>query len=145
MKALSKAEQQELLEHIANMDKRMGKNNQKFTAKERKILRTNRVGNAYRKLQDSKNNYLQWWCFQKTSCLITANRSDDNKGKPEWISDYDPPSTSYCCVWWSFWIYCSCHWSNSRWQHGSWKQFHRYNECTRGIWIAWNQQREALW
>ena len=71
----------------------MGKANQTFTAKEKRILLPHWVQNAYKKLQDSKYNYLRWQCFKRAGCLINTDGSDDNKIKPDGIPDYVvPPS-----------------------------------------------------
>ena len=69
----------------------MGKANQTFTAKEKRILLPHWVQNAYKKLQDSKYNYLRWQCFKRAGCLINADGSDDNKIKPDGIPDYVVP------------------------------------------------------
>ena len=48
----------------------MGNTEKKLNAKERRILLTHWVGNAYEKLNDSNYTNLRYRCFQRTGCLI---------------------------------------------------------------------------
>ena len=54
----------------------------------RRILITQWVGKATDKLNHSNYDNFRWNCFQKTGCLMTADGSDDDKIKPEGLSDY---------------------------------------------------------
>ncbi|MEO0683927.1 MAG: hypothetical protein AAFY76_02490 [Cyanobacteria bacterium J06649_11] len=76
------------LDDEANADKWYGG---KFTAKERRILITHWVGNAYQKLIGPAYDNFRWRMFQKTGCLITANGEEDNLIQPEGLENYKVP------------------------------------------------------
>ena len=81
-----KAEQQDGLEHDANLERWMGNSAHKFTAKEIRVITTHWVGAA-------NYAYSRYRCFKRTGCLITADGSADEKIKPEGLPDYIvPPS-----------------------------------------------------
>ena len=48
--------------------------------------------NAYRKLTQSSNDNFRWRLFEKTSCLIPPDGSEDNKINSEGLPDYKVPS-----------------------------------------------------
>ena len=88
LKVLIKAEQQEWLECDENIEKWIGNDQEKFSAKDRRILMTHWIGEAFEKLQGSKYDYSRWQCFERTGCLITADGSDNDKIKPDGMPDY---------------------------------------------------------
>ena len=93
LKVLTKAEQQDWLEHDENLERWMGNSAHKFTAKERRVLIAHWVGAAFEKLQVSNYDYARYRCFGRAGCLITADGSADGKIKPEGLPDYIvPPS-----------------------------------------------------
>ena len=67
---------------------------EKFTAKERRILITHWAGEAYNKLSTSSYDNFRKRMWQKTGCLITADGSDDNLIQPEGIQNYEVPPPS---------------------------------------------------
>ena len=91
LKVLISNEQQDWLEHDENMDIWLGNDGKKFTAKDRRILITHWVGDAWGKLQDPKYDHSRWRCFERTGCLLTADGSDDDKVKPEGMPEYVVP------------------------------------------------------
>ena len=63
---------------------------------ERRILITHWVGNAWQELCSSKYDQLRKRCWEKTGCLITADRLEDAKITPEGLADYKVlPPLSY--------------------------------------------------
>ena len=58
-----------------------------FTASEKKIL-TKWLGDAYREFSSWKYDCLHYRLFQKTRCLITADRADDKFIQPEGLANY---------------------------------------------------------
>lgn len=89
LKRLVSQEQDKWLENDANLDRWTGMSAQKgFTASERRILITQWVGEAYKRLQEIDYKSFRWNCFEKTGCLMTADNSGDEKIKPEGLSDY---------------------------------------------------------
>ena len=59
-----------------------------FTASEKKILMTKWLGDAYREFSSWKYDCLHYHLFQKTRCLITADRVDDKFIQPEGLANY---------------------------------------------------------
>ena len=95
LKMLVKKVQDEWLEDGDNCDKWYGKDH-KFSAKERRLLRCDWVGNAYNRLLGSEYDELRRRTFQKTGCLITADGSEDHLITPEGLANYTvPPPNLY--------------------------------------------------
>ena len=91
LKVLTRMEQDEWLMDDENDDKWYGHTEDKksFTASERRILITNWCGEAWKKLTTSgKYDDLFKRCWETTGCLITADRSEDDKIKPEGLHNY---------------------------------------------------------
>ncbi len=59
--------------------------------KERRILLTHWIGEAYNRFLSSENDASRYCCFEKTSCLITADGSEDCKIQPEGLNGYIVP------------------------------------------------------
>ena len=97
LKVLTNAEQHEQeLEHDEKIEKWIGNDREKFSAKYGRILIKHWVRDAFEKLQGSKYGYSMWRCFERTGCLITADGSGDDKIKPEGMPDYVvPPSIDH--------------------------------------------------
>ena len=91
LKKLTDHEQQQWLESDENIDIWLGNSEKKLTAKERRILITHWVGEAYKKLQSDQYKNSRFRCFQRTGCLITADGSDDDKITPEGLPGYIVP------------------------------------------------------
>ena len=62
--------------------------NGKISAKERRVLISNWVGAAYKKVNSPQYQSFQQRMFEKAGCLITADGSDDDKIKPEDLPKY---------------------------------------------------------
>ena len=80
--------QQKWLEDEDNAD-RWFNMDQRFSAKERRILIAHWVGEAYQDL--CKNDNLRWRTFEKTGCLMTADGSGDELITPEGLDNYQVP------------------------------------------------------
>ncbi|XP_065671907.1 uncharacterized protein LOC136089754 [Hydra vulgaris] len=79
-----KAEQNIWLENDKNIELWLGNDDRKLSAKDRRILITRWVGEAYRKTsKDEKFLRMLYRSFAKTGCLITADSSEDDKISPE--------------------------------------------------------------
>ena len=63
----------------------------KMFLKERRILITHWVGEAYKKLAGSEYDNLRLRVWQKTGCLMTADGSEDGLIKPEGLKSYIVP------------------------------------------------------
>ena len=59
-----------------------------FTVSEKKILMTKWLGDAYREFSSWKYDCLHYHLFQKTRCLITADRVDNKFIQPEGLANY---------------------------------------------------------
>ena len=88
LKVLLKHEQQKWLECEDNLECWLGNDNKKLSAKQRRILLTHWVGEAYKTLQSERYTSFRKNCFEKTGCLITADGSHDEKIKPESLEGY---------------------------------------------------------
>lgn len=66
-----------------------------FTSKERRILITHWIGEAYEKLTSAEYDHLGLRVWQKTGCLITADGSDDQLIKPEGLKNYEVSPPAY--------------------------------------------------
>lgn len=66
-------------------------NDKKLSAKERRILITEWVGEAYTRLQGPDYGEYRKRMFTKTGCLITADGSDDNLITPEGLVNFVVP------------------------------------------------------
>ena len=73
------------------MDTWLGNNDKKLRAKDRRILITHWVGEAWEKLKSPKYDASRWKCLERTGCLLTADGSVDDKVKPEGMSAYVVP------------------------------------------------------
>ena len=65
--------------------------NSHITASEKQILITHWVGNAYQEILRPEYVFRRR-LFEKTGCLITADRSEDKKILPEGLPNYKMPS-----------------------------------------------------
>ena len=90
LKSLIGIEQRDWLDCDNNADRWFCHENP-FSAKERRVLISWWVGNAWQKLNTNDYDKLRLSCWQKTGCLITANGEDDNLIKPEGLPDYSVP------------------------------------------------------
>ena len=61
---------------------------QKFSAKERRILIAHWVGEAYQDLCKNEYDNLRWRTFEKTGCLMTADGSGEELITPEGLDNY---------------------------------------------------------
>ena len=82
--------------HCLDCDENAGRwygDTEPFSAKERRILITHWVGNAYSKLPSEDYKSYIWRMWGKKGCLITADGSEDKKIEPEGLSNYEvrPP------------------------------------------------------
>eukprot|EP00112_Aurelia_sp_Birch-Aquarium-sp1_P017284 Seg3990.4 transcript_id=Seg3990.4/GoldUCD/mRNA.D3Y31 product="hypothetical protein" protein_id=Seg3990.4/GoldUCD/D3Y31 len=77
-----------------NIDLWLGNSTErKLDTKQRRILITHWVGDAWELLQGNEYKESRYRCFEKTGCLITADGSDDDKINPEGLLGYVvPPS-----------------------------------------------------
>ena len=82
------------LDSDENTDKWYGEDNQ-FTASERRILITHRVGEAYNALVDERYDRFRWGIFERTGCLLTADASGDDLVRPEGLRGYKVPQNSF--------------------------------------------------
>ena len=88
-KSRIKQEQNIWLELDENIEIWLGNDECKLSAKDRRILITGWVGNAYRKAsKDEKFQSMLYRSFEKTGCLITADGSEDEKIQPEGMPGY---------------------------------------------------------
>ena len=98
LKTLTKKEQDDWLMDDENSDKWYGHTEDKksFTASERRILISHWCGEAWKKLISGTYDSFIKGCWERTGCLITADGSEDEKIKPESLSDYKvPPPIDY--------------------------------------------------
>lgn len=87
-----KEEQNIWLENDENIELWLGNDDRKLSAKDRRILITNWVGEAYRKTsKDGQFLRMLYRSFEKTGCLITADGSEDDKINPEGMPGYLVP------------------------------------------------------
>ena len=90
LKVLTCQAQEKWLENDDNADKwfnpELG-----FTAKERRILITQWVGDAYNELLGPKYDNLRKRCFEKTCCNMTADGSEDKLITQEGLGNYVVP------------------------------------------------------
>ncbi|XP_065665464.1 uncharacterized protein LOC136086894 [Hydra vulgaris] len=87
-----KTEQNIWLENDENIELWLGNDDRKLSAKDRRILITRWVGEAYRKTsKDEKFLRMLYMSFAKTGCLITADGSEDDKINPEGMPAYVVP------------------------------------------------------
>ena len=87
-----KAGQNIWLENDENIELWLGNDDRKLSAKDRRILITRWVGEAYLKTsKDEKFLRKVYRSFAKTGCLITADGSEDNKINPEGMPAYVVP------------------------------------------------------
>ena len=83
--------QDEWLEDDSNIDLWLGNSDQKLDVKQRRILITHWVGEAYNRLSGEQYASSRWRCFEKTGWVITANGSEDEKIQPEGLHGYTLP------------------------------------------------------
>ena len=68
----------------------------KLDTRQRRILITHWVGDAWELLQSDEYDRSRYRCFEKTGCLITADGSGDDKINPEGLPGYVvPPSLPF--------------------------------------------------
>ena len=63
----------------------------KLDVKQRRILITHWVGEAFNTLMGEDYSKTRYRCFEKTGCLITADGSEDDKIAPEGLTNYVVP------------------------------------------------------
>jgi len=68
-----------------------GKYRKRLGAKERRILLTHWIGEAYNRFLSPEYDTWRYRCFEKTGCLITADGSEDSKIQPEGLNGYIVP------------------------------------------------------
>lgn len=90
LKVLIGQAQRKWLDDEENAEKWYG-HESSFSAKERRILITHWVGEAYKKLAGSEYDNLRLRVWQKTGCLMTADGSEDGLIKPEGLKSYIVP------------------------------------------------------
>ncbi|XP_065642725.1 uncharacterized protein LOC136074348 [Hydra vulgaris] len=91
-KSRIKAEQNIWLENDENIELWLGNDDRKLSAKDRRILITRWVGEAYRKTsKDEKFLRMLYRSFAKTGCLNTPDGSEDDKINPEGMPAYAVP------------------------------------------------------
>ena len=91
-KSRIKQEQSIWLELDENIEIWLRNDERKLSAKDRCILITGWVGNAYQKAsKDEKFQSMLYSSFEKTSCLITADGREDKKIQPEGMPGYIVP------------------------------------------------------
>ncbi|XP_065664823.1 uncharacterized protein LOC136086454 [Hydra vulgaris] len=96
-----KVEQNIWLENDENIELWLGKNDRKLSAKDRRILLTRWVGEAYRKTsKDEKFLRMLYRSFAKTGCLITADGREDDKINPKDMPAYVVPPLLTLTTWW---------------------------------------------
>ena len=85
--------QEEWLQQEENIDLWMGNIEQPLNVRQRRILITHWVGNAYNIIMGEEYAKTRYRCFEKTGCLITADGSEDEKIQSEGLRNYVfPPS-----------------------------------------------------
>lgn len=93
VKVLVKQSQSRWLEDDENSELWYG-HSKGFSAKDRRILITRWVGEAWKKFCSAEYDEFRLKCWQKTGCLITADGSDDHLIQPEGLKDYVVPPPS---------------------------------------------------
>jgi len=83
--------QEQWLEEDDNIDLWTGNSDKKLDVKQRRILITHWVGNAYNQLMSDEYSKTRYRCFEKTGCLITVDGSEDDKISPEGLTNYVVP------------------------------------------------------
>ena len=83
------------LDKEGNADRWHGNENT-FTESGRRILITHWVSKAWKKLCSPNYDHFRKRCWEKTGCLVTADRSEDDKITPEGLPSYKvPPPVDY--------------------------------------------------
>jgi hypothetical protein len=90
VKVLTGKAQQLWLEDDENSELRFG-HERGFSAKDRRILITHWVGQAWKEFCGEKYNSFRLKSWQKTRCLMTADGSEDDLVKPEGLDGYEIP------------------------------------------------------
>ena len=75
--------QEEWLQQEENIDHWMGNIEQPLNVRQRRILITHWVDNAYNIIMGEEYAKTRYRCFEKTGCLITVDGSEDEKIQPE--------------------------------------------------------------
>ncbi len=91
LKSMVRTLQDEWLQSEDNIDLWLGNSEEKLGAKQRRILRTHWVGEAYKRLSGDSYGPSRYRCFEKTGCLITADGSGDDKIQHEGLPAYSVP------------------------------------------------------
>ena len=91
IKKLILHEQQRWLEEEENVELWLGNTEKRLCVKERRILLTHWIGEAYNRFLSSKYDTSRYRCFEKIGCLITADGSEDSKIQPEGLNGYIVP------------------------------------------------------
>ncbi len=90
LKSMVSKVQEEWLEDENNIDL-PSNSDQKLNAKQRRILITHWVGEAYNRSSGEQYAGSRLCCFEKTGWLITADCSEDGKRNPEGLHGYSIP------------------------------------------------------
>ena len=93
VKTLVNQAHRDWLDHDENLEKWLGKG--LLSAKERRILITHWVGQAWDRVTGADYKSSLWRFFQKTGCLITADGSEDALIQPEGLPNYAIPPVSF--------------------------------------------------
>ena len=91
MKQLVSRIQDEWLQHDDNINLWFGISEQRLDAKCRRILIIHWVVEVYKKLLREDYKPTRYRSFEKTGCLIIADRSQDSKINPESLDSYVVP------------------------------------------------------
>ena len=79
------------MEQDENIDLWTENGDKKLDVKQRRILITQWVGEAFNTLMGEEYSKTRYRCFEKTGCLITADGSEDDKIAPEGLTNYVVP------------------------------------------------------
>ena len=91
LKSLVRTIQDEWLQSDNNIDLWLGNGEEKLDAKQRRILITYWVGEAYNRLSGEKYASSRYRCCEKTGCLVTADGFGDDKIQPEGLLGFSIP------------------------------------------------------
>ena len=92
-KGIFQKEQDEWLEFDENLELWLVNSKEKLSAKQHRILLAQWVGQAHCKIAQSSYDKFRYESFERTSCLIIADGSEDDKIKPKTLGHYIVPPT----------------------------------------------------
>ena len=90
--------QEELLEGVKNIERWLGNSPKKLNASERRILTSDWVDEAHRKIISSHYDKVRWHAIKK-GCSIREDGREDEKIKPEELGDYSPTASENILTW----------------------------------------------